>query len=118
MKHQDVIQNYAEVFAALGDPMRLDILSRMAKTDELACTVLDDALPVSKSTISYHIKVLYHAGLIQVRKEGRFYFYTLKKDVLDQLLPGFYEKLLSMKVSEKNKVRKKQDKQGLVLLKS
>jgi DNA-binding transcriptional ArsR family regulator len=41
---------------------------------------------VTKSTISYHIKALVHAHLIEVRKEGRYYFYTLRRDILAMVL--------------------------------
>jgi DNA-binding transcriptional ArsR family regulator len=76
-----------DVFKALSDPMRWNIVCQMAGVDELACTTLERTLPITKPTISYHIKVLYHAGLVEVRKEGRYYFYRLRRDVLDQMLP-------------------------------
>jgi len=66
----------------------------IAETDELPCTRLDDALPISKSTISYHIKVLYHAGLISVRKDGRFYHYRLRREAFGTFLPGFLDHLM------------------------
>ena len=80
---------YAAIFSALGEPARIEILRMIAETDELPCTVLDETLPISKSTISYHIKILYHAHLIEVRKSGRYYFYKLRPGVLDEYLPGF-----------------------------
>jgi DNA-binding transcriptional ArsR family regulator len=76
-----------DVFKALSDPMRWNIVCQMAAVDELACTTLERTLPITKPTISYHIKVLYHAGLVEVRKEGRYYFYRLRRDVLDRMLP-------------------------------
>src|ERR1700760_2326682 len=75
-----------EIFKALADPVRWDIIMQMASVDELACMTLEDTLPVSKPTISYHTKILYHAGLIKVRKSGRNYYYTLRRDVLRDLL--------------------------------
>lgn len=84
---------FINVFNALADPIRLEIISRCAAADEYACTLLEEVLPVAKSTISYHIKILYHAGLLEVRKEGRFYHYRLKRDVIEEFLPGFLEKL-------------------------
>jgi DNA-binding transcriptional ArsR family regulator len=75
-----------EIFKALADPVRWDIVMQMASVDELACMTLEDTLPVSKPTISYHTKILYHAGLITVRKSGRNYFYSLRRDVLRNLL--------------------------------
>ncbi len=80
-----------EVFKALGDPIRWSIVTQMAAVDELACLTLEDTLPVSKPTISYHTKILQHAGLIDVRKEGRNYFYTLRRDVLHGVLDRLWE---------------------------
>ena len=74
--------NATEVFKALGDPIRWSIVQQMAAVDELPCSVLEDTLPVSKPTISYHTKILVQAGLITVRKQGRNFYYTLRRDVL------------------------------------
>ena len=60
-----------EVFKALGDPIRWNIVQQMAQQEELACSVLEDTLPVSKPTISYHTKILTQAGLIEVRTSCR-----------------------------------------------
>ena len=64
---------------------------QMAAVDELACVTLEDTLTVSKPTISYHTKILYHAGLISVRKSGRNYYYSLRRDVLHELLDDLRE---------------------------
>lgn len=80
-----------DVLKALSDEMRWSIVSQMADVEELACTTLEHTLPVSKPTISYHVKVLYHAGLLEVRKEGRNYFYRLRRDVLDSVIAGVAE---------------------------
>jgi hypothetical protein len=63
----------------------------MAKVDELACVTLESTLPVSKPTISYHIKILQNAGLIETRKAGRNYYYCLRRDVIRDLLDGLWE---------------------------
>src|ERR1700744_6262242 len=72
----------AEVFKALGDPVRWSIVTQIAAVDELPCADLEQTLPVSKPTISYHTKILQQAGLLTVRKQGRNYFYALRRDVL------------------------------------
>jgi DNA-binding transcriptional ArsR family regulator len=82
-----------DVLKALSDEMRWSIVTQMAEVDRLACTRLEHTLPVSKPTISYHIKVLYHAGLIEIHKEGRNYFYRLRRDVLDSVLHGVARQL-------------------------
>jgi DNA-binding transcriptional ArsR family regulator len=71
-----------EVFKALGDPVRWSIIAQIAAVDELPCADLEQTLPVSKPTISYHTKILQQAGLLTVRKEGRNYFYALRREVL------------------------------------
>ncbi|MEO3855874.1 metalloregulator ArsR/SmtB family transcription factor [Acrocarpospora sp. B8E8] len=75
-----------EIFKALGDPIRWEIVRQMAAVDELACSTLEDTLPVSKPTISYHTKILTQAGLVDVRKDGRNYYYTLRRNVLHDLM--------------------------------
>jgi len=72
----------AEVFKALGDPVRWSIITQIGAVDELPCAELEQTLPVSKPTISYHTKILQQAGLLTVRKQGRNYFYALRRDVL------------------------------------
>jgi DNA-binding transcriptional ArsR family regulator len=83
----------AELFRVLGDPTRIEILRLLSEEDEVACTTLEQVLPISKSTISYHIKALKTVGLLTVRKDGRYYHYTLHRQRLDTLLPGFFESL-------------------------
>ena len=80
-----------EVFRALRDPIRWSIIVQMSQVDELACITLEDTLPVSKPTISYHTKILQNAGLISTRKAGRNYYYSLRRDVLRDLLDGLWE---------------------------
>jgi DNA-binding transcriptional ArsR family regulator len=80
-----------EIFKALSDPVRWSIIMQMAAVDELACLTLEDTLTVSKPTISYHTKILYHAGLISVRKSGRNYYYSLRRDVLHKLLDDLWD---------------------------
>ncbi|MEW2622492.1 metalloregulator ArsR/SmtB family transcription factor [Streptomyces sp. NPDC048106] len=71
------------LFKTLADPMRWTIVQELAGTDgEYPCSLLEEALPLSKPTISYHIKLLAQVGLIETRKRGRKYFYVLRHDIL------------------------------------
>ena len=89
-------EEIAGLFRVLGDPTRIEILRHLSMADEVACTTLDDILPISKSTISYHIKALKTVGLLTVRKDGRWYHYTLQRARLEAILPGFFELLPSL----------------------
>ncbi len=82
------IDDYAAIFTALSEPTRLRMFRLIDKTEEMPCTRLIDTLGLAKSTISYHVKVLFHAGLIRIRKQGRNYFYTARRDVFDRALPS------------------------------
>jgi DNA-binding transcriptional ArsR family regulator len=75
-----------EAFKALGDPVRWTIVRYMAENPELAGSALDDLLSISRPTISYHIRILTQAGLIEVSKRGRNHYYTLRHDVLRSVL--------------------------------
>lgn len=90
---QPVAAPLENVFKALADPIRLEIMRRLVTNDEVACTLLEEVLDVAKSTISYHVKVLHQADLVEVRKEGRYYFYSLHADSLDAALPGLKERI-------------------------
>jgi ArsR family transcriptional regulator len=70
---------------ALADPRRFELLERIAKTRCLGCTEAREALPISAATLSHHIKELETAGLIEVRREGKYHFLSLRPGVLASL---------------------------------
>lgn len=97
---------YCMLFRALSDPLRLEIVRQAAACTELPCTQLENTLPVTKSTISHHIKVLKHAGLLSVRREGKFFFYTLVRESAEGYLPGLLAQVSEWR-PEKNIGRRK-----------
>jgi ArsR family transcriptional regulator, arsenate/arsenite/antimonite-responsive transcriptional repressor len=71
------------IFRALADPHRLELLRRIARAGSpLACADARASLPISAATLSHHIKELESAGLIEVRREGKFAYLTLRPGVL------------------------------------
>ena len=74
-------QQFLEIARAVADPKRFEILSRIAAAGELACAHLTCDLGITPATISHHVKALTEAGLVDGRKEGRFFFYTLRANV-------------------------------------
>lgn len=81
-------QELAAVGAALADPTRVQMLRLMLADGEVACAALEATFSLTKSTISYHVRVLRHAGLIRVRKAGKFYHYALLRDEIESRFPG------------------------------
>jgi ArsR family transcriptional regulator len=65
------------VFAALGDPVRLRLLSLVAAQDEVCSCDLEEPLGKSQPTISHHTKALADAGLIAGEKRGRWMMWRI-----------------------------------------
>jgi len=77
------------ILKALADPRRFELLERIAKAGcPLGCSQALSTLPISAATLSHHIKELETAGLIAVRREGKFHFLTLRPGILEALAGG------------------------------
>ena len=75
----------ARVFKALGDPVRLRLLSMIASTDEACVCDLTDAFTVSGPTISHHLRVLREAGLVDCDRRGTWVYYWVRPELLCRL---------------------------------
>jgi len=74
------------VLHALSDPVRLEIVRALSHGDEVSCGHL--SVPVSKSTLTHHLKVLRDAGLTRTRCEGVQRLVSLRREDLDIRFPG------------------------------
>jgi ArsR family transcriptional regulator len=91
------LDHYAVMFKALSNPHRLQIFNiltgccepgTVCSTDEMAsCCVgdLDEQLNIASSTLSHHLKELSHAGLIDMKREGKQIFCSINTSTLSQL---------------------------------
>jgi ArsR family transcriptional regulator len=75
----------AKGFAALGDPVRLRLLSLIAANGEICSCDLEGPLDKSQPTISHHTKTLSEAGLITGEKRGRWVWWSICPDGVDAL---------------------------------
>jgi ArsR family transcriptional regulator len=64
------------VFAALADPARLRVLAVLADAQRCVCDI-QSAAPMAANLLSYHLKTLREAGLIEGNRRGRFIDYRL-----------------------------------------
>jgi len=76
-------ESMAQRFAALGDPVRLRLLSLVAVGGEVCSCHLEAPLDRSQPTISHHTRVLAEAGLIVGEKRGRWTWWRVAPDRLD-----------------------------------
>ena len=82
----------ARVLHALSDPVRLDLVRQLVDSEECRCGTF--AAPVSKSTLSHHLKVLREAGLTRTRSAGTTRLVSLRRDDLDKRFPGLLDAVL------------------------
>ncbi len=75
----------AAVFAALGDPVRLRLLSMVAAQGEVCSCHLQEPLGKSQPTISHHTRVLAEAGLIEGDKRGKWTWWRIVPERLAAL---------------------------------
>jgi ArsR family transcriptional regulator len=68
---------------ALADPRRMQVLEVIAGERACACTKLREEFPVSKATISHHIKELVRAGLVESHREGQYLRCEVRREVLE-----------------------------------
>lgn len=77
----------AKVFKALGDPVRLRLLSMIAargEGGEVCVCELTPAFDLSRPTISHHLKLLRQAGLIDCERRGTWVHYRVLPPALDR----------------------------------
>jgi ArsR family transcriptional regulator len=74
----------AQVFRALGDPVRLRLVSLIGARDggEVCVCDLTSAFNLSQPTISHHLKVLREAGIIDSERRGTWVYYRLVPSAL------------------------------------
>jgi ArsR family transcriptional regulator len=67
----------AELFRALGHPIRLGIMQRLAAEPETCACDFTEVFGVAQPTISQHLRVLREAGLVRTRRRGTQICYSV-----------------------------------------
>ena len=78
------ISRAARSFHALSDETRLEIVRLLSHGERCVCE-LQDVLGAAQSRLSFHLKTLKDAGLVTDRREGRWVYYSLSREALDQI---------------------------------
>ena len=74
----------ARLFHAVADETRLRILDQLAHGEQCVCD-LSGALEAGQSRLSFHLKTLKDVGLLIDRREGRWIYYALNPDTIEEL---------------------------------
>lgn len=72
------------LFHALSDVTRLALLDQLSNGERCVCE-LTDAMKAGQSRLSFHLKVLKEAGLILDRREGRWMYYSINPEAIEEL---------------------------------
>lgn len=81
--HKKLVHS-ARWFHALADETRLQIIRCLTDGEQCVCD-LTEQLAAAQSRLSFHLKTLKDAGLVKDRRDGRWIYYSLNGEVLEQL---------------------------------
>ncbi len=75
---KSIYVEYAKVFKAFCDENRLRILELLQSGEKCAC-VLQEKLELGQSGLSYHMKILGEAGIVESRQDGKWTHYQISE---------------------------------------
>ncbi|MGH7254097.1 MAG: ArsR/SmtB family transcription factor, partial [Nitrospiraceae bacterium] len=69
---------------ALSDQTRLRIIDCLLDCEQCVCD-LTDMLQTAQSRLSFHLKILKDAGILKDRRDGRWIYYSLNPDTIEEV---------------------------------
>lgn len=90
----EVVQQVAEYFSVLSEPMRLRILN-LLRAGEKCVQELVDATQTSQANVSKHLKVMVQAGILSRRTEGTSAYYSVSDELIFDLCSMVCERIAS-----------------------
>jgi ArsR family transcriptional regulator len=83
---RDEAEVTAKLFKALADPHRVQVVNLLTVSEEPVCVCdLTELLGVSQPTVSFHMKKLVDAGLLEREQRGVWAYYSLREDAVRRL---------------------------------
>lgn len=73
----------SKIMKAIAEPNRLQILDMISIGEKCACDILDN-FDFTQPTLSHHMKVLIEAGVVTARKEGKWQYYSLVTENIEE----------------------------------
>jgi ArsR family transcriptional regulator len=87
--NRDLVKT-ANIFKAFSVPIRLEILDLLKNGEECACVLLE-ALHLTQSGLSYHMKILVESGIVTARQDGKWVYYTISEQGRQKIIQMFLE---------------------------
>jgi DNA-binding transcriptional ArsR family regulator len=89
--HANVMEA-VKVYKALGEPTRLKIALLLTEERNLCCSDIGSKLEsVAGSTLSHHLKQLTECGLLNLRKDGTYIYYSVNREMAMKYAPYLLE---------------------------
>lgn len=86
-------KEFATIFKALSDETRLHVVDMLSCREMSACDILTN-FTLSQSTLSYHMKILIEAGVVNARRDGLWTKYSINDDTflrIMEFIPELYK---------------------------
>ena len=89
--------DYADMFAAMGAEQRLQIMRLLLSAHPEGMVVGDvlAELQIAPSTLSHHLEKLKHEGLVSVRRDAKFLWYSANTEALQNLIAFLFSECCS-----------------------
>jgi len=80
-------RSFLRITRALVDGRRFEILERIAaERGEISCRDLRAEIPISRATLSHHLRELANARLIEIRRQSKYMYLRMRKKTWDEYL--------------------------------
>lgn len=85
---------YSKIYKAMADSNRLKIIDMLSNGELCVCDLLS-YFDLSQSTLSHHLRVLMEAKVVKGKKRGKWHYYYLNSEFVQQFLQDNIQLLLS-----------------------
>lgn len=82
------VEQQASALQALGDETRLKMIQLLARHESLCVCEIQEAFELGQPTVSHHLKILRDAGLVTVERRGKWAYYALRREAMNDLRRG------------------------------
>ena len=79
------LKNASNLLRACTHPLRLQLISFIAENKSINVNSIYQALNLEQSVASQHLKILRDANVVLTNREGKFIFYSLNYELLEQI---------------------------------
>ena len=79
---------FIEILSVLSEGVRFRIVSLIASRGELAAKDILEEFDFTQPTLSHHMACLTEAGIVDVKRKGRFAYYSVNKETIDLISSG------------------------------